>query len=156
MHRTARPLLLAVVLALATLVGTAQSALGAPTFYRQHIETVLRFDDCGIGTLAASVDLNLAINEVAGHTSLVTHFVGTGVDTVTGLTYHLVDRGTQMFRAPTTTANPSGPYLNVAEETFVVSGPNGGLVARGMNRLSINPNGSVNEFSMHFESCHPG
>jgi hypothetical protein len=148
MPRSARRVALALVLALSALIGAAQFVVAAPSITRAHYESLVRFDDCGIGTAWMSVDLLLMINEADNHTSYMTLYRGTVVDTSTGLTYQLVERSTQMFLT-----SASGSFVNVAEGTILLLGPDGGLVARGLNRTTINADGSVRDFSVHFSMC---
>ena len=47
------------------------------------------------------------------------------------------------------------PSVNVAERTFTVVGPGGtGFVAKGLNQITILPDGTVvSETSLHFVRC---
>jgi hypothetical protein len=143
----------AALVAVSLMPGLAAAA--TPGTERSHQEFSIRVDDCGIGWLNLSID-----------SFTQTHFwdspdgtkryhwtgvdLGTGLDPATGITYRFIDRFTQTGSVTT----QDRTWTTTAERTFVLNGGDGGLVARGLNHLTVLPGGTVrSEVSLQFGRC---
>jgi hypothetical protein len=126
-----------------------------PVISRAHFEFPVRVDDCGIGTLDLSIDAINLVNLVSSpdgtfRGTFTTVDVGTGFDAVSGITYHYVDRFTQAI-----VVRADQPSVETAERTLVITGGEGGLVARGVVHSTVQPDGSVvSDLDLHFVRCH--
>jgi hypothetical protein len=149
MYWTARRVTIAMALALCALIGAVPVALGAPSTTRAHFEFEVRVDDCGIGTLDVSIDVVSTTKETDNKIMFNVVDTGTAIDSATGTRYQLVDRFTQAFVVT------QGVIVQVAERTFLLVGPSGGIVSRGLVQFTIRPNASISDFDLQFVECHP-
>jgi hypothetical protein len=150
--------MLAVVIAAVAMVSLVPGVATAsePSTSRSHWEFPVRIDSCGIGTLNLSIEQFTQVHLwTASNGTVRWHWtdvdLGTGVDPATGITYRFVDRFSQTGSMPI----PSDrPLIDTAERTLVISGGEGGLVARGLNHLTLLPDGTaVSDVSVHFVRC---
>ena len=134
---------LPVALMLVVLV-PATALASPPVITRTHQEITLGNIGCGIDLLNVSIDQTIVTRSefdptgnIRYHLTMSEH--GTATDPVTGIVYRWNDNSTQTFFAIA-----GKPSVNVAEGTFTVVGPGGtGFVAKGLNQITILPDGTV-------------
>ena len=142
-------------LALMLVVLVPATALASPAVITQtHQEITLGNIGCGIDLLNVSIDQTIVTRSAFAPWNIRYHLTmsehGTATDPVTGIIYRWNDDSTQTFFAIA-----GKPSVNVAEGTFTVVGPGGtGFVAKGLNQITILPDGTVvSETSLHFVRC---
>ena len=149
-----RLVLIAVLAALGLGILMPATSQAQPVVSRAHFEFPVTVNDCGIGTLDISINAFNLVNLVTSpdgalRGTFTTVDVGTGFDAGTGLTYRFVDRFTQAI-----TTRADQPSVETAERTLVITGAEGGLLARGIVHSTVQPDGSVvSDINLQFVRC---